>query len=244
MPSIRAGLRRTALALAGLALASAASPVSAQQRAYMIWLDPGRIDVAKLIGLPPANNSPENRAEFEQVLQIANNRTPEREKEAIADQYRTITRFLDGIDHSYVENTHREMRLLMREANVELDILLRGVNRLTNRTRPFSMWNKVRIKPCPGARPDGTSFPAAHAATATLFETLLVEAAPERAEQLAQRVKDYSHSRLVCGFHFPSDLVAGEKVGREVAKALLADKAFRARYDETRGEIRLALGLK
>lgn len=237
------GLRALAL---GLAMASclAAAPAGAQQRSNLLWLEPGKIDLAATVGLPPAMNSPEQKREFDEVLQITLTRTPEREKAAIADQYQTLARFLEGADIPFAGNEHREVRLLYREAQIELGIVLLGVRRLTNRQRPFTVWNKVRVKPCPGGRPEGTSFPAGHAATAALYAELLNTAAPELAERLEQRVKDYGESRLVCGFHYRSDLAAGDKAGRAVAKALLADRAFRARFDETRAETRLALGLK
>ncbi len=245
-PALRlasSGLRTIAL---GLAMASclAAAPAGAQQRSNLLWLEPGKIDLAAIVGLPPAMNSPEQKREFDEVLQITLNRTPEREKAAIADQYQTLARFLEGADIPFAGNEHREVRLLYREAQIELGIVLLGVRRLTNRQRPFTVWNKVRVKPCPGGRPEGTSFPAGHAATAALYAELLSTAAPELAERLEQRVKDYGESRLVCGFHYRSDLAAGDKAGRAVAKALLADRAFRARFDETRAETRLALGLK
>ncbi|AMJ60420.1 phosphatase PAP2 family protein [Bosea sp. PAMC 26642] len=231
---------------AGLSIAGAllvGTPVVAQQRTNLLWLEPGKVDIVNIIGLPPVQNSPEAKAEFDTVFQMSSTRTPEREKAAIADQYQTLTRFLDGIDHAYVDATHREMRLLFREAQVESSIILLGVRRLTNRTRPFSMWAKVRIKPCPGGRPEGTSFPSAHAATAALYATLLSDAVPELAAKFEARVKDYDESRLVCGFHFPSDLVAGDKAGRAIAKALLTERAFRSRFDETRPEMRKAFGL-
>ncbi|MFC5509473.1 MULTISPECIES: phosphatase PAP2 family protein [Hyphomicrobiales] len=237
------GLRALALGLA-TALCLAAGPAGAQQRTNLLWLEPGKIDLAAIVGLPPAMNSPEQKREFDEVLQITLNRTPEREKAAIADQYQTLARFLEGADIPFAGNEHREVRLLYREAQIELGIVLLGVRRLTNRQRPFTVWNKVRVKPCPGGRPEGTSFPAGHAATAALYAELLSTAAPELAERLEQRVKDYGESRLVCGFHYRSDLAAGDKAGRAVAKALLADRAFRARFDETRAETRLALGLK
>lgn len=236
-------IRRMAAALSIAGALLAAAPAGAQQRTTLLWLEPGKVDIAAIIGLPPAPNSPEAKAEFDRVLQISSTRTPEREKAAIADQYQTLTRFLDGIDHAFVENAHREMRLLFREAQVESGIVLLGVRRLTNRQRPFTMWAKVRVKPCPGGRPEGTSFPAGHAATAALYAELLSEAVPELAAKFEERVRDYGESRLVCGFHFPSDLVAGDKAGRAIAKALLAERAFRARFDETRPEIRKAFGL-
>lgn len=236
---------RKALFGAGLALGlGLAMPASAQQRPYLLWLDGAKLDIAHIIGLPPAQNSPEGKAEFEQVQQIALNRTPEREKAAIADQRQALVNFLNGMDTGYIDGTHREVRLLFREAQVELGILLKSVHRLTSRQRPFAVWAKVRIKPCPGARPEGTSFPSAHAATAALYAELLKTAAPELGDKLEERVKSYDESRLVCGFHYPSDIVAGDKVGRAVAKALLADRAFKVRFDETIPEIRTAFGVK
>ncbi|OYX00071.1 MAG: hypothetical protein B7Z14_10105 [Bosea sp. 32-68-6] len=245
-PVSRPRSNRLGAAALGLALALllAPAPADAQQRTNLLWLEPGRVDLATLIGLPPAMNSPEQKREFDEVLQITLNRTPEREKAAIADQYQTLARFLEGADIAFAGNEHREVRLLYREAQIELGIVLLGVRRLTNRQRPFTVWNKVRVKPCPGGRPEGTSFPAGHAATAALYAELLSMAAPEIAVRLEERVKDYGESRLVCGFHYRSDLAAGDKAGRAVAKALLADRAFRARFDETRAETRLALGLK
>jgi hypothetical protein len=238
-------LLRKALFGAGLALGLAlALPASAQQRPYLLWLDGAKLDIARIIGLPPAQNGPEGKAEFEQVQEIAGSRTPEREQKAIADQRQGLVNFLDGMGTGYVDSTHREVRLLFREAQIELGILLKSVHRLTSRQRPFQLWAKVRVKPCPGARPTGTSFPSAHAATAALYAELLKAALPEMADRLEERVKSYNESRLVCGFHFPSDLVAGDKVGRAVARALLAERAFRARFDETLPEIRQAFGGK
>ena len=225
---MRANHFRHALAGCGLLLGLAlATSAEAQQRPYLLWLDGAKLDIAKITGLPPAQNSPEAKAEFDEVLRISQARTPEREKAAIADQRQGLVNFLNGMDTRYVDNTHREVRLLFREAQIELAILLKSVHRLTSRPRPFAVWNKVRVKPCPGGDdPQQRHVP------------------PEAGEKLEERVKSYDESRLVCGFHYPSDLAAGDKVGRAVAKALLADKAFKARYDETVPEIRLALGAK
>lgn len=234
---------KAAALLAPAALLLSLNPVMAQQRSSLIWLDAGKIDIVRTIGLPPAQNSPENRKEFEEVLQLTLTRTPEREKAAIADQYQTLARFLEGMGIDAQLGQHREVRLLFREAQIELEILLRSVNRLTSRTRPFGVWNKVRVKPCPGGRPVGTSFPSGHAATAALYAALLSEAAPEMKDKFEARVATYDESRLVCGFHYASDLPAGDKAGRLVATALLLDRAFRTRFDETRAEIRKSLGL-
>jgi acid phosphatase (class A) len=235
-------IRTAAFALPAALLVSLA-PADAQQRTSLIWLDPGQLDISRAIGSPPPANSPEGKSEFEEVLQITLNRTPEREKAAIADQYQTLARFLEGMGVKDSLATHHEVRLLFREANIELGIVLVGLRRLTSRQRPFTVSGKVRVKPCPGGRPVGSSFPAGHAATASLYSVLLSTAAPELREKFGARVVSYGESRLVCGFHYRSDVAAGDKAGRIVAEALLADRAFRARFDDTRDEIRKVLGL-
>ncbi|WP_439496890.1 phosphatase PAP2 family protein [Bosea sp. (in: a-proteobacteria)] len=234
---------RTASILVPAALFLSLAPAAAQQRTSTIWLDPGQLDITRAIGNPPPANSPEAKREFEDVLQITLNRTPEREKAAIADQYQTLARFLEGMDVKASLATHHEVRLLFREANIELGIVLVGLRRLTSRQRPFTVWNKVKVKPCPGGRPVGSSFPAGHAATASLYSVLLSAAAPELHDKFEARTVSYGESRLVCGFHYASDVAAGDKAGRIVAEALLADRAFRARFDDTRDEIRKVLGL-
>lgn len=237
---------RTASILVPAALFLSLAPAAAQQRTSPIWLDPGQLDIARVIGNPPPANSPEAKREFEEALQVTLNRTPEREKAAIADQYQTLARFLEGMEGMDVKAslaTHHEVRLLFREANVELGIVLVGLRRLTWRQRPFAVSNKVKVKPCPGGRPAGSSFPAGHAATASLYSVLLSAAAPELREKFEARTVSYGESRLVCGFHYASDVAAGDKAGRIVAEALLADRAFRARFDDTRDEIRKVLGL-
>ncbi|OYW60916.1 MAG: hypothetical protein B7Z40_19340 [Bosea sp. 12-68-7] len=84
-PVSRPRSNRLGAAALGLALALllAPAPADAQQRTNLLWLEPGRVDLATLIGLPPAMNSPEQKREFDEVLQITLNRTPEREKAAI-----------------------------------------------------------------------------------------------------------------------------------------------------------------
>ena len=125
------------------------------------------------------------------------------------------------------------MRLLFREAQIELGIMLLSVHRLTNRIRPFAVWNKVRVKPCPGGAPDRHLLPRRPCRDGGALCRAAHRSRAGDDGKFAERVKVYGESRLVCGFHYPTDLVAGDKVGRAVAKALLADRAFRARFDET-----------
>ncbi|MBV8657152.1 MAG: phosphatase PAP2 family protein [Burkholderiales bacterium] len=70
------------------------------------------------------------------------------------------------------------------------------------------------------------SYPSGHAMTGELFADILAEIFPERAGQIHQRGVDFGESRLICGFHYPSDLKAGRDVADAVFRALKTNRAF------------------
>jgi acid phosphatase (class A) len=51
-----------------------------------------------------------------------------------------------------------------------------------------------------------SSYPSGHATFGTLCAILLTEMVPEKRAALFARNRDYEHSRMVVGAHYPSDL--------------------------------------
>jgi acid phosphatase (class A) len=212
------------------------------QRNSLLWLKPENLQFERELGTPPALNSPAQKAEFDTVVALTKARTPEREHEAIEDGRQTLVRFLEGMRIDISKKKTNEARSLFKEATLELEIALHRFKQQFDRRRPYEGFRKL-VKVCAGNLPKTSSFPSTHAATGTLFASLLAEAAPELKTSFDERAVAYGESRTLCGFHFPSDTAAGAKAGRLVAAALLAEPQFRARFDDTRLEIRAALGL-
>ncbi len=208
----------------------------------LLWLQPNAIDFAKELGNPPAAGSPAQKADLDAVVAATRARTPAREAAAKEDGRQTLVRFLEGMEIDISKKQTSEARALFKQANAELETMVHVFKLQSERRRPYLAEKKL-VKPCPGNMPRTSSFPSTHAATGTLFAALLTEAAPELKAKNEARALSYGESRMVCGFHYLTDTQAGAKVGELVAKALLADKAFKARFDETRKEIRSALGL-
>jgi acid phosphatase (class A) len=220
-----------------------ATPVSAKAaRNSLLWLQPDNIDLTRELGVPPPSNTPAAQADMDAVIAITKARTPEREAMAMEDARQSLVRFLEGMDIDISKKQTSEARGLFKEINTEMEILLHRFKLQFDRKRPFQA-NKKTIKACPKNQPKSSSYPSSHAATGSLFAAILSEAAPEMKVKFEARGEAYAESRTICGFHYPTDTQAGLKAGKLVAVALMANKPFKARFTETRAEIRSALGL-
>jgi len=196
------------------------------------------IDSASL-GAPP--NEAVAPADLAAVLSAQQAQNPAREESAVQDARQTLTRFLEGMGATVDKDELKKARQLFKDATEALEAALAPVKERFDRPRPFRASEEV--KPCPVRLPRSSSFPSTHAATGTLFAALLAHVAPERKAALEERGLDYGWSRVVCGFHYPSDVEAGREGGRLVAAALLKDPVFVARLDAAAPQLRKALGL-
>jgi membrane-associated phospholipid phosphatase len=88
-----------------------------------------------------------------------------------------------------------------------------------------------------------SSYPSGHASFGILCAILLADMVPEKREALVARGRDYAHSRLVVGAHFPTDVEAGRIAGTVAAALLWQNANFRRDLAEARTTLRTALGL-
>jgi len=87
------------------------------------------------------------------------------------------------------------------------------------------------------------SYPSGHASRGWMMALVLSEMAPEKADAILARGRDYGDSRVVCAQHFPSDVEAGRLIGAAVYAAAEGDPAFQRDFAAARTELRAALGL-
>ena len=102
----------------------------------------------------------------------------------------------------------------------------------TGRVRPFVAFGG---KTCP-LRPDdfkfhlreSGSYPSTHAALGWIWASVLTALAPERADRLIARGISFGESRVICGFHYRSDVEAGRLAAAALMAREAADPAFQA----------------
>lgn len=85
-------------------------------------------------------------------------------------------------------------------------------------------------------RPDGYSYPSGHATGAAMFAVLLTALDPAHAADWERQSEFVRLSRLYGGAHFPSDVLAGRRLGEAVGRAVLASPATQAKLVELRAE--------
>ena len=86
-----------------------------------------------------------------------------------------------------------------------------------------------------------TSYPSGHSTAGWTWTLLLAELVPDRAGQIIGRGRAFGESRVVCGVHYPSDVVAGQTIATTVISALQSDPDFIADRKAAQAELASAL---
>lgn len=88
-----------------------------------------------------------------------------------------------------------------------------------------------------------SSYPSGHSTFGTVCAILLADMVPEKRDALFARNRDYGHSRLVLGAHFPSDVESGRIVGTVAVQLLMQNARFQRDFVDARSSLRTALQL-
>jgi len=135
------------------------------------------------------------------------------------------------------ERTPRLMTLLQRTL-VDAGRSTSEAKQRYRRARPFMANGKPICTPQREdvLRADG-SYPSGHAAIGYAFGLVLSEIAPEQAESLIARGREFGQSRIVCNVHWPSDVAEGQLMGAAIVARLHADQEFRVDLEAARAEL-------
>ncbi len=82
--------------------------------------------------------------------------------------------------------------------------------------------------------PKSSSYPSGHSFRGMLTALVLAEVRPEHAAELVGRGEEFGESRVICGFHWESDIVAGRAIALSIADALRANPEFKAEIEKIR----------
>ena len=135
------------------------------------------------------------------------------------------------------EQTPALYRLLQRSLT-DLGLATYPAKKAHQRPRPFLLNGESICTPeeLELLKTDG-SYPSGHSAIGWGWALILSQLAPDRAEALLARGRDYATSRMVCNVHWMSDTEAGMAVGAAAFARLQNNALFQATMSAARTEL-------
>ena len=165
-------------------------------------------------------------------------------KQAIADDpvglKDGLTQFQCALGVTLNKDNAPTLMTLLGKAQLDTHWAVEKAKAHFKRPRPFAddPQAPLCLKVPPESRSKvSTAYPGGHSTLGMTWGLILAELAPDRSQQMMDRVRDYSHSRLVCGIPFPRDLEAGHMLGAGLVARLHGEPEFRADMEKARSEI-------
>lgn len=142
-----------------------------------------------------------------------------------------------GIEIS--ENTTPEvLKLVIGMREDAGDLATRDAKRHYMRVRPFAFFgeNTCNTRQQEELSTNG-SYPSGHTAIGWATALVLAELNPDRQNEILKRGYEMGESRVICGYHYQSDVDAARLVAAGVVARLHADPGFRAQLERARVEM-------
>ena len=204
-------------------------------------LRPDEVDPARLLPPPVADEGAQQQAELADVKRVYGARTADELKAAQWDNdHEDPSAFYEvmgpGFDLAKLPATAKLLSAVFNDQAVAAG----KAKRFFHRRRPWAA--DTSIVPCdfkPNAKTN-TSYPSGHSTMGFALGYVLAALAPDKAQAILIRARDYSFNREVCGDHYPSDLDAGHTLGTAVAVEVLSHPEGKAMFDAAQAELRAA----
>jgi len=226
-----------------------------------------QVDIIQLLPPPPAQDSPEQQADLAAVLDAQRAAHADGSiAHAVADVQQSCGRFSDALGEDLTSQRDASVLEFLDQTARRGALISGPAKRFWKRTRPYAFSAQVErlgdMSPQWGSPPAidvgatakaggqisadalaHSSYPSGHATFGTVCTIFLVAMVPEKRAALFARNRDYEHSRMVMGAHFPSDLEAGRIAGTLAAELLLQDRQVQRELAAARATLRQSLGL-
>lgn len=119
------------------------------------------------------------------------------------------------------------------------DLGTREAKNYYNRQRPFSFYEEDTCNPEQQQElSTNGSYPSGHTSIGWATALVLAEINPERQNEILKRGYEMGESRVICGYHFQSDVDAGRITGAVTVARLHADPAFQKQLEKAKTEFK------
>jgi len=172
---------------------------------------------------PPAPGSPVDLADFAAILKAQAERTPEIIAECKLDQFLTYKLFQPVYGSDLTPQNSPKFHQLMTRV-LDVTRFVNGtVKDKYERPRPYVGHPDV-VKSLFVVK--GFSYPSGHSMASFTLAVALGEVLPDKKQAFLARAQAIAQSRVDAGVHYPSDIKAGEVLGRATGAAIIANATF------------------
>ncbi|NTW78383.1 MAG: phosphatase PAP2 family protein [Syntrophaceae bacterium] len=171
-----------------------------------------------------------NTARWKQAIQDANLRFPEAAKV-----------FSCALNAQVTKDATPNLYMLLQRTSTDASVAALAAKRNYKRVRPFVVYKQTSCTPDweNDMKKDG-SYPSGHTSIGWTWALILAEIAPDRADAILSRGYAFGQSRVICGVHWQSDVIAGRVIGAAVVAKLHSDQVFRAQLAAAKKELAAA----
>lgn len=135
------------------------------------------------------------------------------------------------------ETTPEIFRLVTGMREDAGDLATREAKNYYNRKRPFSFFGEDTCLPEQQEElSTNGSFPSGHTSIGWATALVLAELNPDRQNEILKRGYEMGQSRVICGYHFQSDVDAGRLTGSAIVARLHADEGFQKQLEKAKKE--------
>jgi len=194
-----------------------------------------------LLPPPPSAGSPRAQAELEELHHLQAAATPdELAAAAYDDRHEDGTIFVGVLGPAFDMEKLPATKALLKAVGEAEDEATKEPKAFFHRDRPWI--TDPAIKTCTTHKPGpaANSYPSGHSTVGFAMAQVMAALVPERASLILARAALFAENRLVCGYHFRSDIVAGQELGTVLALKLMAEPAFAAQMAAARRELQAA----
>lgn len=250
LPTLAALMLSTLLACPAAARPESAPSIGADtlrpgKPAFKSYLAAGALDPVQVLPPPPAGRSTLERADraaFEATRSLKGGARWNLAAEDVAEGAAAVLGNFACVLGTRIDQARVPALIaLLERARLDLARATRLPKVHYRRLRPFVGNDAPICVARTQALADSFSYPSGHATQGWAYALIIAALVPEKAAAILARGRAYGESRVVCGVHWLSDVVAGRINGAAVFAALVGDAAFRADLDEARAEVGSAL---
>jgi acid phosphatase (class A) len=210
-----------------------------------IFVSAEQLDTAGILINPPAKNSDETKAELAELHRLQETRSPAQVLRAQNDDSEEdIFIFKNVLGDRFSREGLPMTALLSDHVHNDESIILNPAKAFFQRPRPYHF--DATIKPVCKIKEDKTdyAYPSGHGTTGYLEGLVLTLIVPEKRDAILARADDYAHNRLICGVHYPSDIVASKQVAYAAIGLIMNNPQFKQELAAARAETRATLALQ